>query len=162
MSAMILSRFSKHATVALFLSLSCLVLSGCGSHKGGTAVEGSVTLDGQPVDGGTITFVPDDPLTKPVVADIKAGKYALDSSHGPTPGKNRIQINWKKKTGRQKPSNDPPNMIDEEFEYIPDEYSAHSHHERDIKSGENNKFDFAIVSSNATRPGGRAPTPQKD
>jgi len=141
---MILSRIRKPALSALFLSVLGLALSGCGAGSGGAPVEGSVTLDGKPVDGGTITFVSENPKVHPVLADIKGGKYALDAAHGLKPGKYRVEINWKQKTGRQIPSNDPPNTIDEEIVRIgPD--NPGSRQEAEIKES-GNKFDYTIVS----------------
>jgi hypothetical protein len=143
---MILSRLLRPAPGALTLVLVCFA-TGCGSNR--APVAGSVTLDGRPVDGGIITFVPEeftgaDGNRAMVTTEIKNGRYALDSRHGPAPGKYRVDFSWKKKTGRQIPSNDPPATVEEEIQLIPKDYNVPSRI-AEIKPGEN-KFDFPITS----------------
>jgi hypothetical protein len=141
---MLLSRYWKWTPAALAL-LGCLAFSGCGS--GGAPVEGTVTLDGRPVDGGTITFAPVEygGGQQPVTAEIKGGAFSLNSAHGPPPGTYRVEIYWNKKTGRQIPSNDPPNMKDEELPMIPPQYNKDSRVTEEIKPG-GNKFEYKLVS----------------
>jgi hypothetical protein len=74
-----------------------LPAAGCG----GTSVQGQVTLDGQPVEWGSISFVPvgntKGPLTGAVITD---GKYAIKVGSAPTVGHYRVEIRWAKKTGK--------------------------------------------------------------
>ena len=147
---MILSRPLQFAGMALVLLLGCFTLTGCGSSTR-IPVEGTVNLDSQPVDGGTISFVPEDYTGNGVehtveTADIKGGKYALTGTHGLVPGKYRVDINWKKKTGRQIPANDPPpDMVDEVLNVIPEEYNTQSHDVKDVQPP-GGKFDFDLKS----------------
>ncbi len=163
---MILCKYLKPAPASLILVLLCFAMSGCGSNTR-VPVEGSVTLEGQPVDGGTITFAPEEYIengtTRTVVtADIKGGKYSLDASHGAEPGKYRVEIYWKKKTGRHVPSEEPPGTKEEVLNYIPRPYNEGSRTVVEIKSG-GNKFDYALKSSwrDENRPGSRR-NPLKD
>jgi hypothetical protein len=125
-------------------------MAGCGAGKSGRyAVQGSVTYDGRPVENGTILLIPvDDAQGKGVKAhaEIKDGHYAFDSDTGPASGKYKVLISWKKKTGRQIPSSDPPNTIEETIEMIPAVYNSQTTLTRDI-SGEG-KLDFPLAKSN--------------
>jgi hypothetical protein len=121
------------ATLAAALVL--LVLAGC---SGRPAIEGTVTYAGQPVDGGSISFIPDNNRGTIASADIKAGKYAVPAGKGPGTGKCRVQIVWKKKTGRQvQTPGDAGNLIDETVQVIPANYNAQTTLSADLKSGGN-------------------------
>jgi hypothetical protein len=145
---MILSKLRILASMAALGAL-CLALSGCGG--GGGSVEGTVKVGDQPVDGGTIMFVPQaskDPGIERFqqTAEIKGGKYSLSGRHGLVPGMYDVHISWKKKTGQQIVSpNDPPNMIDEEIEQIPEEY-RNTKNTVEVKAGAN-QLDFPIQSA---------------
>ena len=84
------------AVLALFLT----GLVGCGGSNRG-AVEGSVTLDGTPIESGAITFRPTGE-TKGATAggEIKNGRYAIPAESGPVVGTNRVEISAWKETGR--------------------------------------------------------------
>jgi hypothetical protein len=98
---------------------------------------------GQPVDGGTITFIPlAAKQEKPAWAQIAADEYSLDASRGPALGASRAEIRWPRKTGRKAPYD--PN-IDEMREAVPDRYNRDSELQADVKPG-SNQFDFAIHS----------------
>jgi hypothetical protein len=133
---------------ALLLVFPLVVLAGCGygSHA---PVRGSVTLDGTPVDGGAIVFIPQGDSGQSgqgnAGGEIVGGKYALEGAKAPPPGKYLVQIIWNKKTGRQVPSNDPPNTIDETVQVIPAAYNANSTLTREIKAGQNT-YDFELKS----------------
>jgi len=74
----------RHAFIIVAVVL--LVLPGCS----GSSAEGTVSLDGQPVDGGVILFAPSsDPQGKRVSADIVGGKY---TARGLAPGSYRVEI----------------------------------------------------------------------
>src|SRR5262245_14204121 len=86
---------------ALFFSV--ILLGGCGG--GGTRFSGEVTLDGQPVDGGTIVLYAAggaDETRKNVSGNIVEGKFALEPggtllSGALSPGPYRVEIYWHKK-----------------------------------------------------------------
>jgi hypothetical protein len=87
------------------LALALALLTGCGDSENSRAVvQGSVTYDGQPVDQGGIAFIPlgNDAGSQRVRATghIVDGRYELDRRHGPFPGKYRVMITWRKKTGK--------------------------------------------------------------
>jgi hypothetical protein len=123
-----------------------LVLAGCGGK--GSSVGGAVTFDGAPVDGGTITFVPEGGTESPRGAQIVGGKYVLKSENGLAPGKYKVEIVWNKKTGKTIPNpNDPGTTLDETKQIIPTKYNSKTELTAEIKSG-SNSFDFDL------KPGG--------
>jgi len=78
----------------LVISLAVSVV-GCdsGSSKSGSPVSGSVTLDGTPLDHGTISFSSiDDAKRESSVATITDGKYQIPADNGLMPGKYRVSI----------------------------------------------------------------------
>jgi len=88
--------------VILLVVLSTLL--GCGGSNRG-AIEGSVTLDGKPIESGAITFRPTGE-TKGATAggEIKNGRYAIPAKSGPMVGTNRVEISAWKQTGRMVPA----------------------------------------------------------
>jgi acetyl esterase/lipase len=57
------------------------------------AVEGSATVNGQPIGFGCITFLSDDaPNSPPISARINRGKYALPQAQGPVLGSNQVHV----------------------------------------------------------------------
>jgi len=93
-----LSRFSRRDNRTVPFPnrtvISCSVLSGilllavtgCG---GSTGVSGSVSYDGQPVENGSITFVPADGLGPSSGSTISGGRYRVDDL---APGEKIVQI----------------------------------------------------------------------
>jgi len=64
-----------------------LMATGCGSKS---SVSGRVTLDGQPVESGFVTFFPVEDKGQSVGTDIVHGEYSIDVL---TPGKKRVLVN---------------------------------------------------------------------
>ncbi len=142
---MIPRRYVRFGLTALGLVFSVLMLAGCGS---GPRLEGTVKLDGQPVDGGTITLLPtgEGAGTRPkVTGSITGGKYVLDSTRNLQTGTYRVELHWHKKTGKQLESSDPPHKIDETIQVIPKKYNADSKETIEITSSVNTK-DFDLKS----------------
>jgi hypothetical protein len=117
--------------------------AGCEGAKRG-AVCGQVTLDGQPVDGGEIRFIP--AVGIPAWAKIAKGRYAIGGSAGPSIGEARVEIRQARKTGKSIPAAPPapPNaMIEQTVEAIPARYNLRSELTAKIEPG-NNVADFAL------------------
>jgi hypothetical protein len=128
----------RRAARALILAIALVTLAGCSRRA---AVQGTVTLAGAPVDGGSIRFTPAGGGTgaaAPLAAPIQGGKYAIDGSPAPSPGSYRVEISWKKKTGRKVPTpGDSAVPMDETAEAIPPNYNSSSTLTADVKSGSN-------------------------
>jgi hypothetical protein len=86
------------------LFLLFLAALGCsGSDR--AAVAGKVTFDGRPLEQGRIMFVPDSANPGPTAGGpIVNGSYNVPAKNGVFIGKNTVQINAVRKTGKRIPS----------------------------------------------------------
>ena len=125
---------------------ACLV-SGCGSDSGRGAVSGKVTVDGQPLAEGVITFVPAAGTDGPSAgSEVKDGRYSIPAETGPVPGDYRVELRAQKKTGKmiEVGSPEPPGTkIPETVEALPAMYNTKSTLKETIKVG-NNPIDFDL------------------
>jgi hypothetical protein len=132
-------------------SSACLVafaIAGCGG--GMSSVEGKVTLDGKPIEGGpemygTVTFVPEGGGGAPSVGIIgSGGKYsvATGSQTGMKPGNYLVGIAIKK----VHPPTDPNGMSRPEMISPPKYASVSSSGFRAEVGQGSNTFDFALES----------------
>jgi hypothetical protein len=119
-----------------------IFLMGC-SGDGRRAVSGEVTLDGEPVNGGSIVFLPATGEGIKGAAEIVGGKYVIPAEQGLQPGSYRVEINWSKPTGKQIPSGDPGMLMDERVEAIPAQFNKDSTLTAVITAGEN-KHNFPL------------------
>src|SRR5260370_41190549 len=110
-------------------------MTGCGAPSR-AGVQGNVTLDGAPVDGGKIMFIAAGAMGN-AHADIKEGKYELAAGQGHSLGTYRIEIYWYKKTGKKVVGSDPPNLVEEKIQLIPEKYNTKSSVKEEIKPGMN-------------------------
>ncbi len=129
------------------LLLLLFVAAGCGSNRAG--VGGEVTLDGQPIEGGTISFIPTDSAAGPSAwGKIEGGRYSIDAREGPAVGASRVEIRWARKTGKKIPARapaPPKSFTEVRREAVPVRYNAQSELRVEIERG-NNTFDFALKS----------------
>jgi len=83
------------ASGCFFISAFLLSTAGCGEPNplGRRAVHGDVTFQGQPIEYGSIQFMPDD-LQRGVSsgAMIEGGKYHIKTSQGLPPGSYKVMI----------------------------------------------------------------------
>src|SRR5262245_47881923 len=63
-------------TLGCLLSLA-LLLVGCNRGPAVGTVKGTITIDGQPVDGGLIRLVPADGNSQPADCVVQAGTYTV-------------------------------------------------------------------------------------
>ena len=100
------------------LLLTCAV--GCGS--GLATVDGTVSLDGQPVDRGMISLEPLDGKGPTVGANVEGGKFVVADV---LPGKKKVQIFAVKKIGEKIDADVPGSApIEITQEIIPAKYNA--------------------------------------
>ena len=133
--------------IALTWALLLLVGCGGGELKDRGEVRGTVHLDGQPIEKGSIVFLPTGGNTGPVAgATILDGAYHIPASKGPPVGANRVEISAERKTGRKVPARPPlAGEEDEIVEAVPARYNDESTLEREITLGEN-ILDFDLES----------------
>ena len=143
-----MDRLGRVMRIAIVASL--LVTTGCGQGYEGPprgAVRGKVTLDGQVIEDGAITFTPVDGGQGPTAGgDIVDGIYDIPEPKGPIVGKNRVAISAPIKTGKKVPAPPvagPAGMMDEVVESVPPHFNEHSTLIKDIVSGKNT-IDFDL------------------
>jgi hypothetical protein len=93
--------FGLGLTLCLLSAISVIVTSGCGRSKPSNLpktipVKGTVTYKSSPVEGATVSFMPQDPKGKGAVAQTdKSGQYRLATpgvGDGVMPGAYRVKI----------------------------------------------------------------------
>jgi hypothetical protein len=132
-----------------FCGLLCvaavLFVFGCG-HGGRVSVEGTVTIDGRPLEKAQIQLLPMPGTTGPTAGgDIVGGKFAIPASDGPFAGKFRVQISQVGSTGRKVPNPRGPGMIDEYGQLLPARYNTDSRLETEITSSGPNQLKFELT-----------------
>ncbi len=84
------------------LGCLCVVLAGCRPEYSGSkrySLTGKVTFNGEPVDLGSISFIPLGADQRVSGGEIVDGTYTVPEERGANAGKHRIEIHWQKKTG---------------------------------------------------------------
>lgn len=122
--------------------LASISLSGCGGTDGVTrgSVEGTVRVDGTPVEQGTISFVPAEGTKGPAAYGvITNGKYALTASdRGPVVGRHKVQIEAFCHLGKKNPEGEP---IKEQV--VPERFNSQTTLVMEVTKGQN-KRDFDL------------------
>lgn len=129
-------------------SLLLLAVIGCGKADSGPprfVLEGTVTLDGNPLDGATITFLPTNLKNRPSGGPISHGKYSVPQGQGANAGEHRVEIRWPKPTGKQVKDDDTGGMIDVLAEGLPARYHDLSELKADV-GPDKTKHDFELTS----------------
>jgi hypothetical protein len=133
---------------ALCWGVVCLVIAGCGgreySGERRFPISGKVTVDGEPMGLGVISFRPQDKGGRVSGGPIQDGAYKVPEAKGPTAGTYRVEIHWNKLTGKKiRNPMDKDEMIDEMMEGLPDKYHANSELTAEV-SPKQTTFDFDL------------------
>jgi hypothetical protein len=114
---------------------AAMAAAGCGG--GPAAVEGEVKYDGQPIQNGTIAFIPagGDAGGKKAGGPIVDGRYAIPADLGPAPGRFKVEVRWNKPTGKKYKSD--AGEFDAVAEGLPDKYHDKTELTADLKAGRN-------------------------
>lgn len=126
----------------VFVSALLLVASGCADGKP-TAIRGTVTLDGQPLERGRIEFRPREQTGPIAAAEIVDGEYEGMAMEG----KKTVVITGGKVVG-QRPFTEAPGspMIEDVRPLVGTEYNENSRLTCDITRSRT-EYDFALESS---------------
>ncbi len=133
----------RSLSLSLFLVVE-LLLSGCGGSTDTLArlpISGKVTLEGQPLDQGIISF---DPIGKGTSAgaSISKGEYSIPTASGLPAGNYIVRIS--SPIGGA-PTPEFPGASDQVAkERIPEEFNAQSKNKVEVTAKGKNTFDFAI------------------
>jgi hypothetical protein len=139
-----------HRTVAISIAALALTLApGCSPDGGRVGVSGNITLDGQPLESGSILLVPIEGTMSPSAgSDIADGEYEVPRAKGPKPGTFRVEIRSQRKSGRkvQAPPPAAKGVLAEEWiEVVPAAYNRESKLRIELKTG-NNPRNFDLQS----------------
>ena len=130
----------------------CVVMCGC-NHDGRQSLEGTVTLDGQPLPAGDITFFPVPGTPGPTAGGkIVEGRFSISAEGGTMAGTFRVQITARRKTGKQvfdptaqmMDPNAKNGMIDQYEQSLQSRYNQQSELTADVIQGDKNVFDFPL------------------
>lgn len=133
---------------ASLLLATTLLLAGCSDPGPERAsISGSITLDGKPVEQGSITFVPTEGTSGPTAGDvISGGQYEIPRALGPLVGKNKVELRSWRLTGRQIPNPmSPGSTMEERVEAFPAQFNNETTLVREITAG-HNSLDFDLKS----------------
>lgn len=124
--------------IMLLLCSAVLCLTGCGKSDTfeRTQVEGMVTLNGEPVNQGVITFIPTGKGAS-AGANLESGKFVIPAETGPSPGEYRVEIDSSVPTGKQILDTDGETMVDEFENGIPPRFNRQTELKVTLKTGNN-------------------------
>jgi hypothetical protein len=145
-------RRQTHTAVLLCAVIAILLIVGCGPHSDRLEISGEVTLDGQPLSGGSIRFTSlDREKVAASGAMVENGQFLIPQEKGLTPGKYHLEINA--------PDNDAAPIIvrgepggpgiPTQPERIPPEYNTSSNKTIEVTADGDNHFVFHIMSQPA-------------
>ena len=121
--------------------LGVLLLCGCGSGDR-QSIDGTVTLDGESLEKGSITFIPQAGTQGPTAgAEIVDGNYTISTAGGTFAGKFRVEITAARVSGKIEIEG---KIYDKHEQFLPDRYNTESQLEAEVTAGEPNHFEFAL------------------
>jgi len=128
----------------LLLLCSSLLPLGCGPGNGRLRVSGTVTVDGQPLQAGSIRFRPAPGNSAGSAGGrIADGRYQIAAAQGLLPGEYLVTIEATKKTGKQ--IDDPQmGLIDE---LAPVEFNETGQLTATISAGSGNVHNFDLTTA---------------
>ncbi len=82
--------------------LACMLITcaSCAKSDWRQSASGQVTIDGRPIDKGSIMFLPLDGESIKTGGPIVNGRYDIPAEKGPVSGKHRVLCFWEKDTGK--------------------------------------------------------------
>lgn len=143
-------RYSSNKQAAF---LAIVMIIGCSGKDTGpdrATISGSVTFNGQPLEKGTIEFVPAGSTKGPSSGGaIENGKYKI-TEKGPTSGSHKVLIRATRQTGKMVDAGPQTGgaKVEETEQYIPPQYNSKTTLEVNIVSG-TNKHDFKLINDAA-------------
>lgn len=136
---------SARGSVLLMLLIP-LLSYGCGNSNplGRQAVTGTITLDGQPLERGTIEFTPQGPGTASG-ATIENGQFFIPADKGLPPGDYLVRISAANDDAE--PMDMPGESSKVAPELIPPEYNTESQQTFTVSTDGENEFSLDITTS---------------
>jgi len=135
-------------TVGMLLIAAIITTTGCQDPAGHerAAVSGSVTLDGEPLATGMITFIPLGEGTASS-APIENGQFSMPEETAPSPGKCRVEVTSMQETGKMIPGMSESGQVPETKQVIPAKYNLNSTLEEEISADGSSVIDIQLTSN---------------
>ncbi len=138
---------SKHRSMLIcrmlqgsLLGVTLLLVAGCSEPSTTAEVSGSVSVDGVPVESGSIGFFPVDGKSSTAGAVIKAGRYTAQVPFG----KSKVEIRVPKVIGEKKLYDTPDSPVQPVMtESLPPKFNEESELQMDVEPGTNEE-DFNL------------------
>jgi hypothetical protein len=130
----------------LVLVLGVVLIAGCGDPNARRAVSGTVSLNGRPLDQGSIYFAPIGQGSSEAGATIENGKYSIPRDVGLVPGTYKVSIFSYDRGGAKVQSEEIPGEpgATQFKERIPRKYNADSKLTAEVTASGKNVFDFNL------------------
>ena len=126
----------------MFLAIAMLATISAGCQPSNMAtISGKVTLDGKPIENGTISFVPTDGNSSSAGTRITNGEYTLTLPLGTK----RVEITASEVVGQRAAYGADSPKVDVMRSMIPKRYNQESELSIDVKAGKSN-HDFNLES----------------
>jgi len=127
------------------------VMTGCSRQEYSGAkrfpLSGKVTFDGEPIDVGSISFLPPDGGDQRVSGGyILNGEYSVPEAQGANAGKHRVEIRWQKLTGKKTRDRASEELTEQRAEGLSPKYHKDSILTADV-SPTQTRFDFDLKSN---------------
>jgi hypothetical protein len=130
----------------ILLLIAIGLVSGCGPHSDRLAITGKVTLNGEPLDGGSIQFTSLGEKKMNGGAMVNGGAYKIAQEKGLLPGKYHVEINAPDNAAKPivyRSSPDSPGVVTQP-DKVPPEYNINSKKTIEVTADGANNFDFDI------------------
>ena len=125
---MLKPRCQRPAAACIAALLLLTAAMGCTDDAGGRiGFEGRVTVDGNPLEKGSISFRPMKGTSGPTAGgSIIDGKFAIEPKDSLFPGSYRVEIRASRKTGKKVKDHTFGTMVDHWEQYLPEKYNRQS------------------------------------
>ena len=132
----------------LSVVLLCAALAGCSKREYSGPqrfpLSGKVTYEGQPIDVGSIAFLPQGADQRVSGGYIMDGQYSVPEAQGANAGKHRIEIRWQKLTGKKTRDPHSEDVTEQRAEGLPANYHKDSELTVEV-SDKQTTFDFDLT-----------------
>lgn len=116
--------------------LILLATTGCSRSSDRVAIEGTVSVDGRPLDAGAISFTPEQGTVGPTAGGtIVAGRFQIPAAGGPVPGDYRVTITAVRTTADTVPDDFGAGMKPVSRQFLPSRYNDQSTLRAEIRAG---------------------------
>jgi len=128
--------------------VSLMLLAGCGSSSNRAELEGTVTLDGEPLESGNIQFLPMPGTGGPSAGGkITDGSFMIPSENGTFAGLMRVEMTSGRKTGRKIENPYARGHFEDEIvQHLPTRYNRESELTAEVVDSGPNRFEFSLTS----------------